>query len=47
VHFDKVGSQTRQMLDGWIEEGRARTLLVTHLEELRRALPSLPERASR
>lgn len=28
VHFGKVGTQTRQQLDTWIEEGRARSLPV-------------------
>jgi hypothetical protein len=35
THFTKVSAQTRLMLDGWIAEGAARGLPVTHLTELR------------
>ena len=35
AHFTKVSAQTRLMLDGWIAEGAARGLPVTHLTELR------------
>ncbi|MEU8106327.1 2-dehydropantoate 2-reductase N-terminal domain-containing protein [Nonomuraea muscovyensis] len=35
AHFTKVSAQTRLMLDGWIAEGAARGLPVTHLRALR------------
>ncbi|GAA2650310.1 hypothetical protein GCM10010412_016000 [Nonomuraea recticatena] len=39
AHFTKVGAQTRLMLDGWIADGAARALPVTHLAALRGSLP--------
>ncbi|MEV6106999.1 hypothetical protein AB0M28_20115 [Streptomyces sp. NPDC051940] len=38
AHFTKVGAQTRQMLDGWINEGKSRGLQVDRLGELRQSL---------
>jgi 2-dehydropantoate 2-reductase len=35
VHFGKLSDQTDQMIDGWIAEGRARSLPVAGLEALR------------
>jgi 2-dehydropantoate 2-reductase len=35
THFTKVSAQTRLMLDGWIDEGAALGLPVTHLRALR------------
>ncbi|GAA4737399.1 hypothetical protein [Phytohabitans rumicis] len=35
LHFGKLSEQTDQMIDGWIAEGRARSLPVTGLEALR------------
>lgn len=40
-HFTKVGAQTRQLLEGWADAGDAQGLPVTHLRQLRRALPPL------
>lgn len=37
-HFSKVGEQTRQMLDHWIEEGTARGLSTSALQRLRGGL---------
>jgi hypothetical protein len=42
VQFTKVAPQTRLMLDGWIDEGRARNLPIAHIERLRSALPPEP-----
>ncbi len=38
-HFSKVGEQTRQMLDGWCEQGAEHKLPTPALQQLRRALP--------
>jgi 2-dehydropantoate 2-reductase len=35
VHFSKLSEQTEQMIDGWIAEGRERSLPVAGLEALR------------
>jgi hypothetical protein len=35
VHFSKLSEQTEQMIDGWITEGRERSLPVAGLEALR------------
>jgi 2-dehydropantoate 2-reductase len=35
IHFGKLSEQTDQMIDGWIAEGRARSLPVAGLEALR------------
>jgi Ketopantoate reductase PanE/ApbA len=42
VQFTKVAAQTRLMLDGWIDEGRARNLPIAQTERLRSALPTEP-----
>lgn len=41
-HFAKVGEQTRQMFDGWIDYGKLNNLPVNALTTLRQALPALP-----
>jgi hypothetical protein len=35
VHFSKLSEQTEQMIDGWIAEGRERSLPIAGLEALR------------
>jgi hypothetical protein len=45
AHFTKVGDQTRMLMAGYIERGRAGKLDVTALEQLVAALPTPAERA--
>lgn len=40
-HFAKVGEQTRQMLDGWIDYGQKNNLPTSALAALRQALPPI------
>ncbi|MEV0235275.1 2-dehydropantoate 2-reductase N-terminal domain-containing protein [Nonomuraea sp. NPDC050786] len=40
AHFTKVSAQTRLMLDGWIDQGAALGLPVTHLRALRAEVPA-------
>jgi hypothetical protein len=45
-HFTKIGAQTREMLDVWIETARSFGLSSAHIEQLRSALPPLLQAAS-
>jgi len=40
-HFSKVGEQTRQMFDGWIDYGQRNNLPTSALSALRQALPAI------